>query len=381
MTLTRRSFLFAALFVFVSIIYWLLPIKGKLVYQNGQAAILTFPHITLTHEADSFTVLVRDPTPWTHVRLEVVGESAELIDFGTQDANGLWQWRWRLPASVQNEALRLYHSCADGCQAWGITQPTKPSTTNSPALIPSKLGIVLADPTRDWHGRQGWDVEITYAQLADEEFWGVDDLAQRVQLAQENGLRVLLRIEYGQGQSLPAADDTLALDAYLQFVQRIARDARLKNVYGFIIGSNFNTAGGNSQFPDALVTPAWYARIFNGYGVAASLNDNALAIIRRENQLVRVLAGPVNPWNVDQGGSFGFRPKVPWLDYMHAMVNFIDQGAAAKAAIGIAGMAPDGFAVQAFGRVNAGASELERGAREPLAEIFSAEYPHAQMGF
>lgn len=61
---------------------------------------------------------------------------------------------------------------------------------------------------------------------------------------------------YDQGQSIPPPNDYAALEAYLSYVRRLARDARLADVHGFIIGSNFNTLGANQQIPENPVTPA-----------------------------------------------------------------------------------------------------------------------------
>lgn len=167
----------------------------------------------------------------------------------------------------------------------------------------TKLGVVFADPDRDWRGRSGWDVELTYAKLAQEAHWGIDGLSARVHRAAAKGLSVLVRVDYDRGQSLPPTDDYLALTEYLRYVRRLARDDRLGGVYGYIIGSGFNALDSNGQAPDRPVSPTWCARLFNGYGEAPSRVDNVVQTIREENLQVRVLVGPVRPFNWDQNGA------------------------------------------------------------------------------
>ncbi len=359
-----------------SLIYWLLPINGRVAYlPESVDGVQAYPRVTFeTNEAGTI-VTARDVTAYTHVLLESAETTHSPIDHGEQDETGLWVWRWLLPPDVSLDTLTLYHNCPTGCQQWTTLQ-TQPTVLDAPATnAPTKLGVVLANRDRDWHGRQGWDVEITYTQLAEEEFWGVDDLAHRVRIAHEKNLRVLVRVEYGQGQSIPPAENEVALDEYLRFLQRLTRDARLANVYGFIIGSNFNTAGGNSQAPEQIVSAEWYARVFNGYGIDPTLSNNAIEVARRENAQARIIVGPISPWNTDQNGAIVNEIDAPWLNYMNSLVHYINQSAVMKATQGIAGTAPDGFAVQAFGRVG------ELGALEPLERVSSAEFPNAQMGF
>ncbi len=109
--------------------------------------------------------------------------------------------------------------------------------TSGEPLVPTKLGVVFPDAARNWHGRSGWGVELTYADLATEEHWGIDDLAVRVEQAKAAGLRVLVRVDYAQGQSVPPTGDNVALDLYLRYLERLARDERLGDVYGYLIGS------------------------------------------------------------------------------------------------------------------------------------------------
>ncbi len=368
-----------------SAIYWLLPISGQIVYippPDGNQ-VPSWPQISLEAAPDeSLIVHVQDVTPWTHVRLEMGTAEATLVEHGEQNDASVWQWRWRVVRPVAGAAVALYHSCATGCQTWA-TRQTAVRTPNPPGepQIPTKLGVVFANPARDWHGRQGWTVEVTYAQLADDFYWGIDDLARRVQLAEANGLRTLVRVEYDQGQSIPPPDDFAALDSYLTYLRRLARDDRLADVHGFIIGSNMNTNGANAQSPGNPVTPAWYAQVFNGYAADPNNHNNAIEIIRSENKLVRVLVGPISPWSSDQNGDVPFKIDLPWLNYMNTMVHFINEGAEMKTAVGISDTAPDGFAIQAFGRVDAPSLAPDQRAREPFLDINVPEWGEGQAGF
>lgn len=63
--------------------------------------------------------------------------------------------------------------------------------------------------------------------------------------------------------------------------------------------------------PNRPVTPEWYARVFSGYGEPVLHTDNAVQVIRAANPRVRMLAGPVRPWNTDQNGAYPYRVDVP----------------------------------------------------------------------
>ena len=210
---------------------------------------------------------------------------------------------------------------------------------------------------------------------------GTDDLAAHVRQATAKGLRALVRVDYDQGQSLPPVDDYLALTEYLQYLQRLARDDRLRSVYGYLIGSGYNALGSNSQAPEQPVTPEWYARVFNGYGEALTHTDNAVQTIRAVNPSVRVLVGPVQPWNTEQNGERRYEVDVPWLNYMNTLVAALDESAQAKAAAGIPLTAPDGFALQAPGRPNAPELDGHDRAEEPRLDLRRAEWDGAQAGF
>jgi hypothetical protein len=247
--------------------------------------------------------------------------------------------------------------------------------------LPTKLGAVFAAPDRDWHGHSGWTVELTYAQLAEDAFWGVDDLALRVRQAREKGLRVLVRVDYAQGQSIPPDGEQLALSAYLSYLRRLARDARLKDVYGYLLGSGYNSLEGNTLAPDHPVTAEWYARMMNGYGEPPSRTDNAIQVIRSENPHVRVLVGPVRPWVADQGGSGGGPENPPWIAYMNTLVESLDASAKDKQSLGAALAAPDGFALHAPGWVDAPTLSKQTRAEEPRRDLYLDEWPEAQGGF
>lgn len=375
------------IFVLLSIfsgLYWLLPITGKLAYiPDSLPQENTWPQISIINQTDNeFEVIVQDVTAWVFVRLELAGAEITLTEHGTQNKDGLWQWKWSVRGAPDSTTINLYYNCNTGCQLWTKVEISIAAPIPNPnELVPTKLGLVFANPERGWHNRQGWDVEVTYAQLAEEQFWGIDDLARRVQQAHKNGLRVLVRVEYDQGQSVPPPNDYATLDIYLRYVQRLARDERLGEVYGFIIGSNFNTASANAQSPENRVTPEWYAQVFNGYGTNPNTHNNALEIIRNENKQVRVIVGPVNPWNSDQTGNITYSIDVPWLNYMNSVVAHVNAAAIAKIERGISDAAPDGFAIQAFGRVDAPELSAEQRAQEPFIDLHRDEWGEAQAGF
>lgn len=378
----RIYFIIFILAVVFSGLYWLLPISGKLAYIPDALPQPSWPQISINKIDDELLeIIVQDVTPWAFVRLELAGTEATLVD-SVQKPDRVWQWKWLVRGTPDSTTINLYHSCDSGCQLWTKAETSVVTPTPSPnELVPTKLGLVFANPERDWHNRQGWDIEITYSQLAEEQFWGIDDLAQRVRQAHQNGLRVLVRVEYTQGQSIPPPDDYAALDSYLHYVRRLARDERLADVYGFIIGSNFNTTSANAQSPENPVTPAWYAQVFNGYGIDTDIHNNALEIIRNENKQAQVIVGPVNPWNSDQTGDIAYQIDVPWLNYMNSVVTYINAAAAAKIEHGISDTAPDGLAIQAFGRVDAPELSPEQRAQEPFIDLYRDDWGEAQAGF
>lgn len=366
--------------------YWLLPISGQVaVIPGGAPGGLLWPQMRLSPPApvpgQEAALQVRDNIPWSYVLLTVDGQPAQPQRWPAgPDDTLLWEWSFTVPQDG-NCALVFYHDCNTGCVERGRMAIGTESPTAQTNPLPTKLGIVLANPERDWRGRSGWDVELTYALMAEEEYWGIDDLAVRVHQATAQGLRVLVRVDYDYGQSVPPADDYLALSEYLQYLQRLARDARLREAYGYFLGSGYNAADNNSLAPTHPVTPEWYARLFNGYGADAAHSDNAAQVMRAENPHVRVLVGPVQPWNSDQDGEQRYESDAPWLNYMNTLVALLDEEARAKASAGIPLTAPDGFAVQAPGRPGAPELDGRDAGEEPRLDLRRPEWHGAQAGF
>jgi hypothetical protein len=364
--------------------YWFLPISGRVVIVTGDGQPGAWPQLRIDpavpHPGDPVVLRVTDTRPWTYVLLTVNGQTAAPLEW-EQSAEGVWTWTWVLDAPETPATLLFCHDCDTGCVERGrFVLGEAPAPTPAP-LVPTKLGAVFADPDRDWHGRSGWDVELTYARLAEAEFWGIDGLALRVQQAVDKGLRVLVRVDYDQGQSIPPSDEYLALSEYLAYLQRLARDVRLRGVYGYVLGSGYNSLDGNALSPGHPVTPEWYARMLNGYGEPPGHADNAVQVIRAENPHVRVLVGPVRPWNADQDGGRHYQVDVPWLNYMNTLVAAIDASARAKLAAGISLVAPDGFALHAPGWVDAPDLDEQARAQEPRLDLHRAGWEEAQAGF
>lgn len=381
----HRLVLFSLLLVLVLGGFWLLPISGQVIIVPGDAApAMLWPQMRLNpaspRPGQSVTLWVTDVAPWAHVLLTVNGQSLRPPE-PTRSAN-TWTWRWTFTLPETDSAMLVfYHDCHTGCVGRGRMIVGAAETVAFTKSVPTKLGVVFASPTRDWHERSGWDVELTYARLAEQAHWGINELAMRVQQETAKGLRVLVRVDYAQEQSVPPANESVALTEYLQYVQRLARDERLRGVYGYIIGSGFNALDSNALVKERPVTPQWYARVFNGYGEIAAHSDNVVQIIRAENTQVRVLVGPVRPWNTDQNGERRYAIDVPWLNYMNTLVAALDEGARVKAAAGIPFTAPDGFAVNAPGRLVASELNGKLAADEPRIDLRRREWGEAQAGF
>ncbi len=363
------------------------PIPGQLLWvPDHWQATTAWPRVSLNPEVpepDSMVeVAIADTVPWTNVKLVAGGVPVQYERYEQNAASGYWRWYWSLTLPATGGVpLTFYHDCDTGCQSWatatvGALKPTSPEPT-----LPTKLGIIFAAPDRDWHHRAGWDVELTYALKADREYWGIDDLALRVGNATTKGLRVLVRVDYDQQQTVPPANDYVALGQYLAYVRRLARDARLSGVYGYIIGNGINARSETTLAPSQPITPDWYARLFNGYGAQASHTDNVVETIRAENATVRVLVGPVRPWLSDANGAKQFSIDSPWLNYMNTLLADLDESAANNEAIGVALTAPDGFAVSAPGDPDSAALVLTPPADEPRADLRRADWNGAQSGF
>jgi len=384
-----RLILLFAFIVFV-IVYWLIPIPGRvLLVPDNWLQTSAWPRVQIHDEemppGREVSLSIFDTTPWTHVKLIVGDGEGKLIDYKLDDATGFYQWNWSfIVPDARNYSLRFYHNCDTGCRTW-TTAITGETTTGNlrdrPELIPTKLGVAFPNPERDWHNRRGWVVELTYTQLADAGYWGIDDLARRVEASVDKGLLVLVRVDYDQGQSIPPPNDFLALDAYLAAVRRLARDDRLSGVQGYIIGSGFNTREGNSQSPGDMVTPEWYARVLNGYDTSAGRADNVIRAIRSENPAVRILVGPVSPGGDDQTGALPHRIEVPWLNYFNTLVIRVNEATRERALAGIALAAPDGFAVQASGWPDAPELTDSERANEPRIDLRQPPGNGAQAGF
>lgn len=401
-----RHWWWLALLLFL-LLYWQLPIQGTVIISSAPLDLNPqWPQIMLDpatpQPGDEVTVTVVDNTPWTHVRLTVNGAPAIFDSAQTLPGGATWQWAWHfiMPGAVGNRLsstpvagnpgplLEFYRDCATGCRLRGqrLLQPLIAAQEGLPKASgpPTKLCVDFPDPQRDWHGRSGWAIDLTYAQLADDDidrYWSVDELAQRVAQMAGKGLRILVRVDYAKNQSLPPTDDALALAEYLTYLRRLARDERLRAVYGYIIGSGYNTAAANAQRPTKPVTPAWYARLFNGAGEAVDRTDNVVATVRAENPQVRLLVGPVRPWQSDQDGTQRYRINTPWLNYMNTLVAALDAGAQAKAAAGIPLAAPDGFAINAAGNPLAPELGDRDPADEPLVDLPRSAWNGAQAGF
>ncbi len=366
--------------------YWLLPISGQIIVLPGDEGTLPGPRFQLDplipRPGELVKVSVTDTQPWTFVTLTVAGEAASSAGW-SQLPGGVWRWDWTFTAPAQpGYALVFYHDCHTGCIERGrIAVGRQPERVAPPTTIPTKLCMVFPNPERDWRGRSGWAVEIAYASQVEDMYWGVDDLATRVAAQHAQGLRVLIRVEYAQQQSLPPEGDYLALAEYLLFVERLARDARLRDVYGLVIGSDFNTAEANSLAGSRPATPEWYARLFNGYDEDAARDDNVVQRVRAVNPNLRVIVGPVRPWNTDGNGAERYTIDAPWLNYMHTLVARLDAGAQAKAAAGIPLCAPDGFDIQAPGRPDAPEMQGRPRAEEPRYALPRAAWGGAQAGF
>lgn len=363
---------------------WLLPISRQVILTPGDSASL-WPQMrlkpALPRPGEQAVLWVTDATPWVHVLLTVDGQTLHATHW-EENPGGTWTWEFRFTApETAGYALVFYHDCDTGCVEQGRAVVSAESQPAPSILMPTKLGTVFANPQRDWHGRSGWDVELTYSRLADEEYWGIDDLAARVHRATGQGLRVLVRVDYDQGQSLPPDGDEVALTGYLQYLQRLARDQRLQDVYAYFLGSSFNSLNSNTQAADRPVTPEWYARVFNGYGQEATHTDNAVQVMRAEDSRVRVLVGPVQPWNTDQDGERRYQIDVPWLNYINTLVAALDAATRAKARNGIPLTAPDGFAVQAPGRPEAPELTGREESEEPRVDLRREAWEGAQAGF
>jgi len=383
-----KRLLLAVLLVISLIVLWIIPINGRLLILTDPdlKVVGTFPQVRfdppVSRSGDRVTLYLTDNTPWPYVRLFVGDKEAQLLET-TNTTGGIWTWQWSftLPQQ-QNYKAVFYYNCLTGCierVSFDLgNQGTQipPQTT----LLSTKLGLVFADTKRDWHHKAGWDVELLYVQQTNDPDFSIDAMAMRVSQLSQTGIRVLVRVAYDRGQALPPTGDEVALKSYFDYYTRLARDSRLKAVYGYIIGSGFNRQSENSLAPDRLVTPEWYARIFAGYGLDPSRTDNVIQMIRMVNPQVKVLVGPIAPWSNDQTGDIKDTIEAPWLNYMNTLVHYLDATTRSKQAVGFTLVAPDGFAVQASGRVEA-PEVASQPAQEPSTNISRIGWNGAQAGF
>lgn len=368
----------------VLLLVGLLPIEGWVVLTPREAA-LPWPQIAfdppVPKAGDVVRVTVTDGTPWAFVQLTVQNQPADVL--GSDRRNGrLWTWSWLFTApATESYDVVFYRDCHLGCVERGRVTLGGVPPTEPVVGLPTKLGVVFPSLDRDWHGRAGWVVEITYVHQAEATYWGVDDLAMRVAAHRAAGLRVLVRVDYDQQQSLPPAGDYIALSEYLEYVRRLARDARLKEVYGLIIGADYNATEANALAPERPVTPEWYARLFSGYGEPPTHSDNVVQTVRAVNPNLRVLVGPLRPWVPDSDGARHAEVNAPWLNYMNTLVALLDETAQAKSAENIPLAVPDGFDVQAPGRPDTEEMMGRDRASEPWLDLQRAAWDGARVGF
>lgn len=341
-----------------------------------------YPQVQISESSGGMLVTLTDAASPSHIELMANGRFAPMLDYGRTPGLDTWIWRWQLQPSKEDVVLEFYHSCNVGCVLWTTTRSGSNALVTRSTQIrkPTKLGLVFPSASRDWHLRGGWAVELVYVA---KEYSGytLHDLAERVGLDRAKGLRILVRVDFDRGQTLPSQNDLVGLNTYLEFLSRLASDDRFGDVYGLIIGSGPNDNGSNAQGLDKKITPEWYARVFNGYGDSADRADNAAQIIHVLHPELRVLVGPVRPWNTDQNGGKNFAINAPWLNYMNTLTAAIDQSARDKSLAGFASASPDGFAIQASGRPDAPELiGLDR-AKEPLTDLRRAEWGGAQAGF
>lgn len=380
------------------LLLWLLPISGQVIVTSGDtASVQGWPRFTINpavpQGGEVVTITATDLQPWVHIRLMINGRTMTLLDSRTAMgfSGTTWRWTTQLPEETPPHlTVELYSDCHSGCQLRGQTSfPTGVPSPPEEVTIPmpshaTKLCAIFPNPTREWYGRSAWVVDMTYVRWADQtedRYWSVDALAERVHDAAEKGLHVLVRVDFDKGQTLPPTGDLLALEAYLAYMQRLARDQRLQDVYGYIIGSGYNALDSSSLAPDAPITPAWYARLLNGYGEPIDRQDNVMQRVRAENPQARLLVGPIRPWIHDQSGSIAYAIDVPWLSYMNTVVALLAESAVAKAAAGDTRALPDGFALNIPGRVDAPELAGVNAAQEPQLDLPRAEWAGAQAGF
>jgi hypothetical protein len=367
--------------VFVALVFTLLPARNPITLAaRDLRQTVQWPRVELS--LDRSMIRVVDQKPWANVLLYLDGK---LIDQGAtwskNPTNETWSWEWTLPKDPRGRA-RFFHSCDAGCEAWTQFDVSPDDARPKNTLRPTKLGVVFASQDRDWHDRSAWNVELVYASSeARDDYWHVNQVAERVMLSKKRSLKTLLRIDYDRGQAVPPTDDYEAFDRYLRFVENISRDARFEGLYGIVIGSGVNDKNANGKSPNRPVTPEWYARMINGYGIDVNATDNIVDRVRMANDELRILVGPIRPWNTDQNGARKWQIDVPWLNYMNTLVALLDKSAIASALAGLPYASPDGFALQVPGRPDLSLMGSIDPALEPRTTLKHAEWGDAQAGF
>lgn len=380
----KRIQIFLLVVAFIGVLggFWLLPIRGQvIVAPTGSPDALVFPQIRVESNAQETDVYLTDNRAWSSVGLTINGNLTRPLDW-RENPGGTVTWHWAFAPNLLNGTIFFYRDCHTGCleRAHFVFGSNETNPIQQP--IPTKLCVVSANPRRDWHGRSGWNVLVTFATLAEDKARGIDELAKQVYDASRQNLRTLVRVDFAPGQTLPPAGNNVALNQYLNYVRRLVRDERLHSVYGYVIGSGFNDSASNLLVPNSPpLSPQWYARVFSGYGENVNRTDNAVHVVRQENSLARVLVGPVRPFKTEQDGARKYRIDAPWLNYMNTLVALLDETARAKTEAGFALTAPDGFAVNAFGRTNARELNRRAASEEPRADLLRKEWNSAQAGF
>jgi hypothetical protein len=146
--------------------------SGQVILRLGPASDAPWPRFSVYPPSprpdDVVRVEVIDRIPWGYILLTVNGEPAALEQIEAMPASGIWRWRWRFRMPAEAVELAFYRDCHEGCRlrgrlALGDLEPTPASPP-----LPTKLGLVFPHPERDWKGRAGWAVDLTYAQRAED---------------------------------------------------------------------------------------------------------------------------------------------------------------------------------------------------------------------
>ena len=327
------------LLVLAGALVWLLPASEPMrigtVERSTPAAetpiesgALAWPQIRMEpanpQPGEPATIWVSDVQPWPHMRLTVDGRPARYqppprlvpADMGPPFVPEHWVWKWDITADSMPAQVDFYHDCHIGCvlrgqQHVGVASDaegaTVPTSGRQDPLRPTKLGLVFPHPERDWHARAGWAVELSYAATPDEAYWGIEDLAARVHGHEEAGLRVLLRLDYDRGQSMPPPGNLIAYQSYAEYLSRIAADARFDGLHAVFLGSGYNATDTNRLSPEQPVSPEWYVEMLLGSvpgseGLSEEddqlLSIGLVGIVRAIDPELAILIGPLRPFTL-----------------------------------------------------------------------------------